>query len=278
MFKPVLVTGASSGIGEATAVTLAHKGFRVFAAARRIEKLNNLSALGHGRITPVAMDVTDESSVEKAVARVVEEGGGIYGLVNNAGVSVMGPIEEIALADWRYQFETNVFGLATVTRNVLPFMRAAGAGRIVNIGSLAGRIAAPFQGVYAASKHAVEGLSDSLRRETKRHGVKVVLIRPGFINTPFGPHEQDSLDEFTTDSPYAEQVRLFKAWHAKGHPNAPGPEIVAEAVATALTVDQPRDRYLVPQKNYGALALRNLMPTVVTDWIFERVNGLAKLK
>ncbi len=279
MHQAVLVTGASSGIGEATAVYLAHKGFRIFAAARRIEKLNELSGLGGGRITTLAMDVTDEASIEKALAEIAAEGITLYGLVNNAGVSVMGPFEQISADEWRRQFETNVIGLANVTRAVMRQMREAGRGRIINIGSVTGRVVSPFQAPYAASKHAVEGLSDALRRELAPHGVKVSVIRPGFINTPFGHQEQDALAKFTgADNPYAEQVRIFKEWHATGHPNAPAPTIVAEAVHRALTVDRPHSRYTVPANMLGVLALRNLMPSAIVDRIFERVTGLSKYR
>lgn len=274
MYKSVLVTGASSGIGEATAVHLAHKGFRVFAAARRLDKLKTLSGLGGGRITPLEMDVTDEASIAAALAEISDGGGALYGLVNNAGVSVMGPLEEVPAADWRRQYETNVFGLVSVTRAVLPQMREAGRGRIINIGSVAGRIAAPFQSVYASSKHAVEGLSDSLRRELAPHGVKVSLIRPGFINTPFGAQEQEELERYAGGA-YAEQLKIFKAWHAKGHPNAAGPIVVAEAVHHALTAKRPHSRYTAPAKFLGFLAMRNLLPSAIVDRVLERVIGLA---
>lgn len=279
MYQSVLVTGASSGIGEATAVHLAHKGFRIFAAARNYDKLKTLSGLGGGRITPLVIDVADEASIADALAEISASGGALYGLVNNAGVGVMGPVEEVPPADWRRQYETNVFGLINVTRAVLPQMRAAGRGRIINIGSLAGRIAAPFQGVYASSKHAVEGLSDALRRELAPHGVKVSVVRPGFINTPFGPQEQEALQRYAGDGgPYAEQVKIFKAWHAKGHPNAAGPIVIAEAVHHALTTARPNSRYTVPKKMLGFLALRNLAPSAITDRIFARVTGLDKFK
>ncbi len=274
MHKSVLVTGASSGIGEATAVHLAHQGFKVFAAARRLEKLQDLAGLAHNRIHPVAMDVTDETSIANALDTVGEEGGALYGLVNNAGVSVLGPAERVPTKEWRRQFETNLFGLMNVTRAVLPQMREAGVGRIVNIGSVTGRIAAPFQGVYAASKHAVEGISDALRRELRPHGVKVSVIRPGFVNTPFGEQEQQALARYLDDEVYGDQVRIFKQWHARGHPSAPPPTIVAEAVLKALTAARPQSRYTVPEKMLGFLALRNTAPSALTDRIFERVTGL----
>ena len=249
MYRSVLVTGASSGIGEATAVHLAHQGFHVYAAARRMEKLEELSALGSGRISPLSLDVTDEQSIANALSKLKEQGVTLYGLVNNAGVSMMGPVERVSDADWRRQFDTNVFGLMNMTRAVLPQMRKAGKGRIVNIGSVAGRIVAPFMGVYGASKHAVEGLSDGLRRELAPHGIKVSVIRPGFINTPFGEQEQAELARYIgDDEPYAEQLKIFKAWHVNAHPNGGSPMVVAEAVHDALTAEKPHSRYTVPKK------------------------------
>lgn len=279
MHKPVLVTGASSGIGEAIAVHLAHKGFKVFAGARRIEKLQSLSGMGGGQITPVALDVTDKASIETAMSQIAENGQPLYGLVNNAGISLVGPVERTDLDEWRQLYETNVFGIVAMVQAALPQMREAGKGRIVNIGSVGGRIVAPFFGPYASSKHAVEGVSDGLRRELKYHGVKVSLVRPGFINTPFGEQEQESLSRYEAEGePYAEQVRVFREWHGKGHPAAPGPMIVAEKVHHALTTEKPHSRYTVPSSYIGYLMLRNLMPSALVDRVFERTTGLDKLK
>ena len=275
MHKPVLVTGASSGIGEATAVLLAHQGFRVFAGARRLEKLKALEGLGAGRITALELDVTDEASIAAALKRVTEAGAALYGLVNNAGVSVTGPLEEVPLEDWRRQFETNVFGVVAMTRAVLPAMRAARGGRIVNVGSVAGRLASPFMGAYAGSKHALEGLSDSLRRELVPYGVKVSVIRPGFINTPFGEPEQDGFARYVGDGhPYSERVAAFKAWHAKGHPKGAAPMEVAEAIAHALTARRPHSRYTVPARYIGPVMLRNLLPSAIVDRAFARTTGV----
>lgn len=278
LHQAILITGASSGIGEACAVHLAHKGFRVFAGARRADKLKSLEGLAGGRITPVTLDVTDEQSVRDAIARISDDGTTLYGLVNNAGISIMGPVETVGIDDWRRQYETNVFGLVRMTQAVLPSMRDAGHGRIVNIGSIAGRIAAPFQGAYASSKHAVEGVTDSLRREVQPFGIKVSLIRPGFINTQFGEQEQDALEAHTVEGePYAEAVKIFKDWHAKGHPSAPGPIAVAEAVHSALTAERPHSRYTAPGKYLGALMLRNMLPSAVTDRLLARINGLSRV-
>lgn len=275
MLKPVLVTGASSGIGEATAVLLAQKGFRVFAGARRVEKLKALEGLGGGRITAIPLDVTDRQSVADAVREASSASAPLYGLINNAGVSVTGPLEQVPVEDWRRQFETNVFGVVAMTQAVLPQMRETGVGRIVMIGSVAGRIASPFMSAYAASKHALEGLADSLRREVNKRGVFVSLIRPGFINTPFGEPEQEGFARYAAEgAPYAKELAAFKAWHANGHPNGAPPSAVADAVLNALTAARPRSRYVVPGKMFGALALRNLAPTALTDRIFERITGL----
>ena len=278
MHQSVLITGASSGIGEECAVFLAHKGFRVFAAARRIDKLNELTAVGGRKITPLQLDVTDAASIDNVMARIKEEGVTLYGLVNNAGASAMGPSEKLPLGEWRALFETNIFGLVAMTQAVLPQMRAAGRGRIVNVGSLTGRIASPFQGAYSASKHAVEGLSDSLRRELVPYGVKVSVIRPGAINTPFGAHEVEMLEPYETDEPYGDQVKAYKAWFSRQHPAAPSPVVVAEAVHHALTAEHPHSRYTAPFKMTYALALRNLLPSALTDRILERVNGTGKFR
>ena len=258
MHKPILVTGASSGIGEATAVYLAHKGFRVFAAARRLETLAPLSGLGHGRIEPVELDVTNADSISDAVRdirRVTD--GPLYGVVNNAGIAVAGPVETVPLDAWRAQFETNVFGVVGLIQAVLPDMRAAGHGRIVNIGSVAGRIALPFMGPYAATKHALEGLTDSLRRELAHTGVRVSLIRPTFINTHFGEKEQGELaGHMAPGAPYADRVRTFSKWHERRHPVASSPTVVAEAVHRALTAQTPQDRYTVGEGKFGPSVMR----------------------
>lgn len=278
MLKPVLVTGASSGIGEATALHLAHKGFRVFAAARRVEKLQTLAAMGAGRITPLALDVTDAASIAAAMQAIEESGASLFALVNNAGVSVTGPIEETPLDEWRRQFETNVFAVVALTQAVLPAMRAAGEGRIINVGSVAGRIVAPFMGAYGASKHALEGLTDALRRELRPFAVKVSLIRPGFINTPFGEQEQEGFARAAREGgPYAKYAAAFKEWHAKGHPTGASPHEVALAIEHALTALRPHSRYTAPARYIPSLMLRNLAPSAVTDRVFDQVTGLNRL-
>ena len=225
MHKPVLITGASSGIGEACAVYLAHRGFTVFAAARRLQALNDLSGLGGGRIHPIEMDVTDTDSISSGLKKIAKQTSTpLFGLVNNAGVSVLGPVERVGMEEWKRQYETNVFGLVQVTQAVLPQMREEGLGRIINIGSVAGRIVAPFFTPYASSKHDVEGISDGLRRELAPFGIRVSHIRPGFINTQFGVQEHASIEPHMEEGePYADRVRTFSKWHERGHPNAVPP-------------------------------------------------------
>lgn len=275
MLNPVLITGASSGIGEAAAVHLAQKGFRVYAGARRLDKLKALEGLGEGRITALALDVADQTSIDAAMARIAADGRTLYGLVNNAGISAVGPLEEVPLDDWRREYETNVFGLVAMTKAALPQMREARAGRIVNIGSMTGRIASPFMAAYSSSKHAVEGLSDSLRRELAASGVKVSLIRPGFINTPFGEHEQRDFAIYAEEGrSYARAVAAFRAWHAKGHPDGASPHEVAIVIERALTADRPHARYTVPARYIGALVMRNLLPSALFDRAFLRITGV----
>lgn len=279
MHRPVLVTGASSGIGEATAVFLARAGFRVYAGARRFEKLRALEGMGDGRITALDLDVTDAASIESAMARIHADGASLYGLVNNAGISVTGPIEEVPIEEWRAQFETNVFGAVAMTKAVLPAMRKARAGRIANIGSVSGRLAAPFMGAYAASKHALEGFTDSLRRETVSYGIKVSLIRPGFIHTPFGGPEQDGFARYIGEGhPYSARVAAFKAWHAKGHPAGAPPTAVGEAVARVMTAARPPSRLTVPARYVAPVMLRNLLPSAIVDRAFAAITGVDRPK
>ncbi|MEM8936991.1 MAG: SDR family oxidoreductase [Pseudomonadota bacterium] len=273
MHKAVLVTGASSGIGEATTLELAHKGFRVFAAARSEAKLAAFKGLAGDRITPLAMDVTDEASIAAAFSTIAADCGGLFGIVNNAGVSVTGPAETAPLDEWRRQFETNVFGVMNVVRAAAPHMRAAGSGRIVIVGSITGRLAPPFMGVYAASKHALEGLADSLRLELKPFGVSVSLVRPGFTNTPFAAQEQAGLEPHTRDGePYAAAAGAFKRWHGDQHSNGLAPTRIAELIHRALTDSKPRARYTAPRNLQALSVFHHLAPYRLGDLMMDRAT------
>lgn len=277
--KAVLVTGAGTGIGRAVSLHLAAQGFAVFAAGRRRSTLEALAEEGGERITPVTMDVTDEASVAAALEAIAGhlDGASLFAVVNNAGISVTGPIERVPDADWRAQFDTNVFGVMNVTRAVLPQMRAAGEGRIVTISSVTGRLAPPFMGVYAASKHAVEGLSDALRREVKQFGIKVSVIRPGFVNTGFGDQEQAGLEPYMQEGePYRDSLIKFSRWHHdKGHKAAPPPDCVAREVERALTDRRPRTRYTAPRKALWLIFARNFLPAPLVDAVTARITGIS---
>ncbi|MFL5861657.1 MAG: SDR family NAD(P)-dependent oxidoreductase, partial [Solirubrobacteraceae bacterium] len=211
----VLITGCSSGIGHATAQRLLDDGYTVYATARRPESLAALS--DKGAIT-LALDVVDESSMEAAVARVTEAEGATGVLINNAGYSQSGAVESVPLADVRRQFETNVFGLIRMCQLVLPGMRARGAGTIVNISSMGGRLTFPGGGVYHATKYAVEAISDALRFEVRGFGVNVVLIEPGLIVTNFGEVAAGSVDAAgETAGPYADFNRHVAATTADAY-------------------------------------------------------------
>ena len=249
--KPtVLVTGASSGIGAATASHLAAHGFRVFGTSRR-------PPAGTPAFAWLEMDVRDEASVGAAVARMLADAGRIDGLVCNAGIGIFGSIEEVSTERAREQFDTNVFGTLNPVRAVLPTMRAQHAGRIVLVGSLAGRAPIPFQGHYSATKAAVEALAWALRVETAPHGVSVSVIEPGDIQTGFN----DATDWGSgAPSVYGERQRQCEDVIRQSLRDAPGPELVARTVHRALTARRPRLHYPVGPASWLVPFVRRLMP------------------
>jgi NAD(P)-dependent dehydrogenase (short-subunit alcohol dehydrogenase family) len=250
--QAVLVTGCSSGIGEATARRLAEHGYTVYATARRPETLAGLEAAG---CRTLALDVTDEQSMSAAVEEVERAEGAVGVLVNNAGYSQSGAIEEVAMGDIRRQFETNVFGLVRMCQLVLPGMRRQRSGRIVNVSTMGANFTFPGGGVYHASKYAVEAVSDALRFEVAGFGVKVVVIQPGLIRTSFSETAVGSIDgaggAAAADGPYAKfnatVARATKDVYEKGPAARLGgpPEAVAATIEKALRARRPRTRYLV---------------------------------
>jgi len=275
----ILITGATAGIGRVAALHLAARGHAVFASGRREDALGTLEKEGGGAIAGIAFDVTDEGAIAAARADIDRrtEGRGIDVLVNNAGYGQGGPLELLSDRQIRAQYETNVFGLLAVTRAFVPRMRERRAGRIVNIGSVAGSLALPFLGAYASTKHAVQGLTDSLRRELKPFGVHVSVVRPGAIRTEFGAGEAEGLRAFAGEqSPYKRSLDAFIAWHARLHPQAPEPIHVARAIEHAATAPRPRPYYVVPTSNYWILALQKLLPGSAVDAVLERVIGLPR--
>ena len=264
--RTVLITGCSTGIGAATAADLAAHGYTVYATARRPETLADLAERG---CRTLALDVTDEASMAAAVAEVEREHGAVGALVNNAGYSQSGALETLPLDDIRMQFETNVFGLIRMAQLVLPGMRRARSGRIVNIGSMGGKLTFPGGGAYHATKYAVEAISDALRFEVQGFGVQVVLIEPGLITTEFANTAVATVDA-AADGPYA----TFNAAVAKSTEGAytgpmrklgGGPDSVAKVVRKALDRPKPRARYRVTPSARLAIAQRKVTPDRLWD-------------
>jgi len=273
----VPVTGASSGIGRAAAAEFARQGHLVFAAARREEVLAGLAAAAPN-IKAVGLDVTDEGSVRRAWAKIDAStgGAGVDVLVNCAGFALTGPVEILPGPEVQRQFATNVFGLLTVTRAVLPAMRARKSGRIINISSLAGRATFPGMGVYGATKYAVEALSDALRQEVAGFGIKVVIIEPGFVATTIGEAADANAGAGRQIPPaYAGMVargsRYLAAQLAKGI----AAEQVAATIMKAAGQPNPRLRYVVPNTARPLIALLTSLPGRLADRAKQRALAAA---
>ena len=265
-----LVTGASSGIGKATALRLATLGFTVYAAARRVERMSDLA--DHG-IRVESLDVTDDGSMVAVVEKIVSEQGRIDVLVNNAGYGSYGAVEDVPIAEARRQFDVNVFGLARLTQLVLPHMRAQRDGYIVNISSMGGKIWEPLGGWYHAAKFAVEGLSDCLRAEVAEFGIKVVVVEPGSITSEWATISADNLEAISTDTPYRDQAKLIAQGLRRSDTSflASEPEVVAEAIGKAVQRAKPRTRYPVG----GGARIFLFAQRVLTDRGFDRFIRLA---
>jgi NAD(P)-dependent dehydrogenase (short-subunit alcohol dehydrogenase family) len=272
----VLITGCSTGIGRDTAMRLAAKGWAVYATARRPESIADLTE--HGCKT-LALDVTDEASMEAAVDAVEAAEGSVGALVNNAGYSQSGAIETLPMEKLRAQFETNVFGLMRMCQLVLGGMRRAGRGRIVNVSSMGGKLVFPGGGAYHASKYAVEALSDALRFEVAGFGIHVSIIEPGLITTNFGETAAGSLahsppPQDSPDDPYAEfnaavGTATLEVYEGPMRRLGGGPDAVAKAIERALTARRPKPRYKVTASARLALGQRALLPDRAWDAVMR---------
>jgi len=266
--KAVLITGCSTGIGRATAERLASGGFTVYATARKLEAVADLEAKG---CRTLALDVTDDESMQAAVTTVEEAEGAVGVLVNNAGYSQSGAVESIDIDEVRAQFETNVFGLVRMSQLVLPGMRAQGYGRVVNVGSMGGKLTFPGGGIYHATKYAVEAISDAMRFEVSSFGVQVVLIQPGLIKTEFASAAVGALNRGTADDgPYGQFNQEVAATTVGGYegPAAKlggGPDTVAKAIEKAVTATRPKARYPVTPSARLLMGQRALMPDRAWD-------------
>jgi NAD(P)-dependent dehydrogenase (short-subunit alcohol dehydrogenase family) len=269
-----VVTGASSGIGEATAHALARRGFDVLAGVRRAEDAARLAGPG---VDPIILDVTDSARIANLAERVADDPSGrrLYALVNNAGIAVTAPVEAIPLNEWRHQFEVNFFGHVAITQALLPALLEA-RGRIVNISSIGGRVAAPMFGAYSASKFALEAMSDSLRREVGRLGVRVIVIEPGTVATPIWGKGLATAEGLLGAMPEEQRIRYrdliaaaIKRARALEH-NGIDPAKAAEVIVDAIESDKPRARYLVGRDAKLAATLAGLLPDRANDWLIAR--------
>jgi NAD(P)-dependent dehydrogenase (short-subunit alcohol dehydrogenase family) len=273
--KTALVTGASSGIGEATARKLQTLGFTVYGAARRTDRLESLAADG---IRPLAMDVTDEASMQGGIDQIINETGRIDALVNNAGYGSYGALEDVDIDEGRRQFEVNVFGAMRLVQLALPHMRAQRSGTIVNITSMGGKIYTPLGGWYHGTKFALEALSDCLRLEVKPFGIDVVVIEPGGIATEWGGIAADFVHQTSGNGPYAAQAEAVAKSlrsEANGNRNSP-PSVIADAIGKAVTATKPKTRYAV---GYGAKPLitaRGLLNDRQFDALISRAVGMPR--
>ena len=272
----VVITGASTGIGRATAVRLAGSGFGVLAGVRREDDGAALRA-ADSRIETVLVDVTDAAQVAALAQRVGD--GPLAGLVNNAGIAVAGPLEGVPLDEFRRQYEVNVFGLLAVTQAVLGALRA-GHGRIVNIGSIGGRIGTPFVGPYSSSKAAVRSLSASLRRELRPWGIPVALIEPGALDTPIWRKGEEGAEETIGALPervrtlYARQLDALATGVRKIAASASSPDDAVDAIEHALTADRPRTVYTVGRDARIQGVLHSVLPARAFDALVARAMGV----
>lgn len=264
--KVALVTGASSGIGQATALELSKRGFVVYGGARRVERMAGIHEQG---VKTLTLDVTDDRSVTDAVSRIEAEAGRLDILVNNAGYGSYGAVEDVALAEGRKQFDVNVFGAMRLTQSVLPLMRRQRSGRIVNVTSVGGKIYTPFGAWYHGTKFALEGMSDVLRLELAPFGIDVVVIEPGAIKTEWSAIASEHLRETSGHGAYAESAKHVAKALTTGplHDRASDPSVIATTIAAAATADRPKTRYAAGFSARPVLALRRIL----SDRAFDRL-------
>ncbi len=276
----VLVTGASTGIGRATALRLAAAGWRVFAGVRRDADGRALADASAGSLTPVVLDVTDPAQIAAAADSIADAvgGAGLAGLVNNAGIARGGPVEYLPVDDWRLQFEVNLFGQVAVTQAMMPLLRDA-RGRIVFIGSNSGRISTPMMAPYGASKFAIEALAASMRLELRPWGMKVVVVEPGAVKTAIWEKGRALADELEAVMPadaasrYGDQIAAIrKGIETQDRTGIPA-DRVAAVVEKALTADRPRARYQVGIDSHVSAAASRVLPDRLLDVAVAKLAG-----
>jgi len=276
----ILITGATAGIGRDAAIYLARKGHQVFATGRNETALAELQSEADAeglRLDAFRLDVTDSDSIASAVERVDQATGahGLDALVNNAGYGLLAPIDQISADDWQAQYDVNVFGLVSMVRAFAPGMRARGNGRIVNVGSIGGRVTFPIMAAYNSTKYAVEAISDGLRLELGAFGIGVSLVEPGPIKTNFSSRAMGELNKYRNEaSPYLAAFARAEAIEKMFDRFAPGPRVVCRAIEKAIVRRRPAARYVAPLQARLSLAFLNLLPTRLTDALMRWATGL----
>jgi NAD(P)-dependent dehydrogenase (short-subunit alcohol dehydrogenase family) len=275
MSKGVLVTGASTGIGFACTETLANAGFLVFAAVRSERDAHRVSSL-HGNVRPVLLDVTVAEQIAAAANAIRASGVPLWGVVNNAGIAVAGPLEYLPLDDFRKQFEVNLFGALAATQAMLPLLREHGGGRVVFMSSVSGQIAPPLIGPYAASKFALEALADSLRMELSPFGIRVSVVQPGNVRTPIWQKGREAKDELVARVPpeamkqYGKAVEALVRATEREERTGIAPDVVADAVRRALSDRAPKARYAVGNPPAWQRRFAALLPERLRDKLILR--------
>jgi NAD(P)-dependent dehydrogenase (short-subunit alcohol dehydrogenase family) len=281
----VLITGGTDGLGRAAAILLAERGYRVFAGGRSTEKLQSL--LQHAAqhklpLEPITLDVCDDASVDQAIAEIERRSGPVEILVNNAGIAIMAAMEDLSLADLHRQFETNIFGVLRATKRVLPEMRRHRRGRIINMSSISGKVAAPLFGAYSSSKHALEAISDSMRLELYPFDVHVVLIEPGYIHTNMNRTAAELSSNYAKGadkSPYGPIYQQFMAsWDRIRHASRYKPEDCARVVLRAVRDTPPRARYAVTRRAKTGILARHLLPDSAFDYFLKKQLSLDQIR
>lgn len=269
--RVVLITGASSGIGKATALRLIKDGHIVYGAARRMEKMTDISDAGG---TAIGMDICDEDEIRAAVERILSDHGRIDVLINNAGFAINGAIEQVPITDARRQFEVNLFGLAALTQRVLPVMREQQGGHIINVSSVGGKVYSPLGAWYHATKHALEGWSDCLRVETAQFGIQVSIIEPGAIQSEFEDGMTETMLEYA-QAPYDDLAKAYVAATRKNYDGSPStsPNVIADIVAKAVSTNRPKTRYVGGKLAKPVLFLRRWLPD---RWFDRMLLGMLK--
>ena len=273
--KVALVTGASSGIGEATALRLKDLGFIVFGAARRVDRMQDLAKAG---INVLAVDVTDDASMRAGIDEIIAKSGRIDVLVNNAGYGSYGAVEDVPMAEARAQFDVNVFGAARLIQLALPHMRVQRSGTIVNITSMGGKIHTPLGAWYHGTKFALEAISDCLRLEVQPFGIDVVIIEPGGIKTEWAGIAADKLRATSSHGAYAAQAKAVGASMA-GEANAKRmspPQLIADTIAKAVTARRPKTRYAVGFGAKPLIFMRGLLSDRAFDGLMRMALGVSR--